>query len=533
MSVMRDSIRWVDNRYQLPLLWYPDKRELPNNRALAYKRLMQLKRKFEAKPHFQNRYIDEMSKFINSGYAERIPETEIKGPENKTWYLPHSAVISEAKQKLRIVYDAASRYQNTSLNDKLITGGDLTNNLLGVLLRFREQTYACTADVESMFLRVSLAPEDRDATRFLFWEGGNINSRPVDYRITVLNFGSKCSPALASFALRRCAVDFGEEFPESTAHHVNRSFYVDDFLASCQSVAETREALHSTRSMIAKGGFKLKKCIANHPQILEDIPSEDKILDTSKPHNVLGLLWYLQEDMLGFQYQEKTKVFTLRGVLRNLSAVYDPTGFLSPYVLKARLLYQELIRDQFKWDQPFDKQHAKTWKRWLQEADDLKTIKLDRCFIPKHLGTLKSIDLHHFGDGSKLAYGTVTYLRLEDISGNNHTVFVQARSRVAPLSENLTVPKLELTAACLCVVNDAFLREQLNLVITDSYFWTDSTVVLSMIANTRKRYEIFFANRIATIDRNSKLSQWRHVPTELNVADHATKGLYLSHSLNG
>ena len=157
-----------------------------------------------------------MFKFIKSGNAERIPEAELEGPENKTWYLTHSAVISEAEQKLRIMYDAASHFQNTSLNNQLISGGDFINNLDSVLLRFIEQLYACTADVESMLLRVSLDPEDKDATRFLFWEGGNIKSRPVDYRVAVLNFWSKCSPTFANFALRRCAVDFGAENPQLT-----------------------------------------------------------------------------------------------------------------------------------------------------------------------------------------------------------------------------------------------------------------------------------------------------------------------------
>ena len=56
----------------------------------------------------------------------------------KTWYLPHHPVFHPAKpNKVRIVFDTAAKCQGTSLNDNLVQGPHLTNEVVDVLLRFR------------------------------------------------------------------------------------------------------------------------------------------------------------------------------------------------------------------------------------------------------------------------------------------------------------------------------------------------------------------------------------------------------------
>ena len=91
-----------------------------------------------------------MKKNLSAKYVEEVPETEIF-TANPTWYLPIFDVTHPKKQKIRLVYDASARYQDTSLNDSLMSGPDLNNHLRGVLLRFREKPVAFTADIESMF----------------------------------------------------------------------------------------------------------------------------------------------------------------------------------------------------------------------------------------------------------------------------------------------------------------------------------------------------------------------------------------------
>ncbi|XP_075247043.1 uncharacterized protein LOC142340354 [Convolutriloba macropyga] len=73
--------------------------------------------------------------------------TELE-PE-KIWYLPHHTVQNPNKPgKIRRVANAASKYRGQSLNSNLLTGPDLLNSLLGILLRFRENPVAILADIE-------------------------------------------------------------------------------------------------------------------------------------------------------------------------------------------------------------------------------------------------------------------------------------------------------------------------------------------------------------------------------------------------
>ena len=72
---------------------------------------------------------------------------------------------------------------------------------------------------------------------------------------------------------------------------------------------------------------------------------------------------------------------------------------------------------------------------------------------------------------------------------------------------------------------DQTLREELELKIDESMFWTDSTSVLQYIKNEDRRFHTFVANRLAVIHDGSEPSQWKYVPTSINPADDVSRGL--------
>ena len=129
-------------------------------------------------------------------------------------------------------------------------------------------------------------------------------------------------------------------------------------------------------------------------------------------------------------------------------------------------------------------------------------------------------------------YGTASYLSLENSDGKVHCSLVMGKSRVAPL-KTVTVPRLELTAATLAVKVDKQIREELDLPINRFVFWTDTTIVLRYIRNTSKRFQTFVENRLQTIHDASSPSQWRHVPTKLNPADLASRGIKMGNKEQG
>lgn len=77
------------------------------------------------------------------------------------------------------MFDAAARFKGTSLNDQLLQGPCLTNDLTGVLIRFHEEEVAFSTDIEGMFYQTNVTPSDTDALRFLWWPG-SIDDPPGD-----------------------------------------------------------------------------------------------------------------------------------------------------------------------------------------------------------------------------------------------------------------------------------------------------------------------------------------------------------------
>ena len=105
-----------------------------------------------------------MGDYLAKGHARRITAGNLPSSDDvPVWYLPHHPVIHPQKPgRVRIVFDCAARFRNTSLNDQLLQGPDFTNSLVGVLLRFREERVALMADVEKMFHQVKVKPQDCD-----------------------------------------------------------------------------------------------------------------------------------------------------------------------------------------------------------------------------------------------------------------------------------------------------------------------------------------------------------------------------------
>ena len=176
------------------------------------------------------------------------------------WYLPHHPVLHPLKpDKTRVVFDCSAKYRGISLNDKLLQGPDLTNSLVGVLTRFRQEHVAMMADIESMFHQVRVTPEHCDALRFLWWPEGDLNQQPKDYRMQVHLFGATSSPSCANFRLRRTAEDNEEKFSRDVIETVKQNFYVDDCLKSVKTEDTAIILADQLSKLLQKGGFRLTK----------------------------------------------------------------------------------------------------------------------------------------------------------------------------------------------------------------------------------------------------------------------------------
>ena len=85
---------------------------------------------------------------------------------------------------------------------------------------------------------------------------------------------------------------------------------------------------------------------------------------------------------------------------------------------------------------------------------------IKRCFKPDDFGTVMSVQLHHFSDASTIGYGQCSYIRLVNEKGDIHVSLLCAKARVAPVKQ-VTIPRLELTAAVLATKVSRFLEKEL------------------------------------------------------------------------
>lgn len=249
--------------------------------------------------------------------------------------------------------DAAAKCDGVSLNDKLHTGPDLLNSLVGVLLRFREQRVGLAANIEAMFHQVRIIEEDQPALRFL-WRNLELERSPDVYQMLVMIFGAASSRCMANYVLRRTEVDNRQDvaFSTDTIKSVEKNFYMDDFLKSvCDEITAVR-MFRAMTSLLAHGGLRLTKWISSSREVLSQIPPQEKAslsvdlnFDELPIEGTLGLKWNTETDSFRFSvYSLQTPESTKRGVLSRLSTVFDPLGVLAPYMLPAKCLVQSLWR---------------------------------------------------------------------------------------------------------------------------------------------------------------------------------------------
>ena len=200
-------------------------------------------------------------------------------------------------------------------------------------------------------------------------------------------FGAKSSPCCAVMALNKTAQDNEDNYPQEVVQTVRRNFYVDDVLKSVPRTQQAARLTSDLTKLLKEGGFRLTKFASNSREVLQSItpdlranPLLDLDLDQLPLERALGVYWDAQSDTLKFQALQAGKPSTKRGVLSVVSSLFDPLGFLSPFVFSAKILLQDLWRDKIPWDQEIPEPYLSQWQRWLEELPHVVTINIPRCY---------------------------------------------------------------------------------------------------------------------------------------------------------
>ncbi|XP_055604819.1 uncharacterized protein LOC129753050 [Uranotaenia lowii] len=506
---------------------------LGESRDIAFRRLQYLERRLDSSLREEyNRFIQE---YLQLGHMRLVEET--REDSTKRCYLPHHPIIKEASTttKLRVVFDASSKTSSKlSLNDILLAGPVIQDDLRAIVLRCRTKQIMIVADVEKMFRQIKVFEDDM-ALQSILWRFNT--TEPVKtYELTTLTYGTKPAPFLATRTLQQLSIDEANRYPLA-AKAMSMDVYMDDVLTGTNDEDEAIQLRRQLSELSERGGFRLRKFASNSVQVLQEIPTEDLAvnvsgeveLDPNSTIKTLGLVWQPSTDTFRFQFiiqnLKPNEKLTKRKVLSAIAALFDPLGLLGAVITTAKLVMQRLWcltddqNNRLDWDHEIPEDLAEDWRRFYAQIPMLNELHIPRCsIIPMAVTT----EIHIFSDAAERAYGACVYIRSISTSGRVGVQLLTSKSSVAPLKSQ-SIPRLELCGALKAAELAEKVKESIKLE-AKICFWTDSTCVLQWLNSIPATWSTFVANRVSKIQIITEQYAWRHVPGQENPADIISRG---------
>ncbi|XP_075158129.1 uncharacterized protein LOC142231406 [Haematobia irritans] len=474
-------------------------------------------------------YHDVLNEYIALDHAEETSSREISFDDKfNSFYLPHHAVVrpEHKSTKVRIVFNASRKTKSGySLNDVLHTGPTLQSDLTSVILNWRKYQYVFCGDIQKMYRQILVHPHDRPYQRILFKPSDNNFIK--DYQLKTVTFGINCAPFLAIRTLLQLASDVQATHP-TVARILKHETYVDDILSGGYSIQEALKAQNDLSDILKNAGFPLKKIIANDPQLLAHIPSQD-LYDSeflrfheSSSTKTLGIKWNALSDSFTYSINpiQFEQTMTKRMVLSSIAQLFDPAGWIAPVIIRAKILMQQLWLEGIGWDDNLGPESQATWNRLVFDFPHINSISIPRWIQCCPTDTL---EIHGFSDSSQAAYCACVYLRCQTNKSVVFSNLLVAKSKVPPLKP-VCLPRLELNGAFLLAKLVNYVTSNFDFKISSITLWTDSSIVLGWLSKPPWSWETYIANRTSQIHELVPGSNWRHVPTHDNPADLGTRG---------
>ncbi|GAA48143.1 hypothetical protein CLF_101231 [Clonorchis sinensis] len=285
----------------------------------------------------------------------------------------------------------------------------------------------------------------------------------------------------------------------------DNNLYVDGCLKSLPDSVTTKCFVNEISVLLIKGGFRMRNWSSNDRDVFSAIDPSDPTsgvrnltTDPLPMERALGVQWDTESGTLVIVFILPTKSPTRRGVLSCISSLYDPLGFVSPWLLSGKCLLQSLCKGGLGWDEPLNDADRSRWDNWLSNPRSLHNLRFPRCMKPREVSGIPHPELHVFCNASETAYSVVACARFlvdAEVSG---CLLVFSKARVVPL-KSVSIPRSELTAACLAVRVADIIAASTKDYFQGTVFWADSVIVLYYIQNVSSRFCTFVANRLTDL----------------------------------
>ena len=523
---------------------------LADNRHQAEKIFASQMRTFAKNQEMKLAVIAAHDKLLSKGHVVAVEDL---APEDRrtfeatpgSYVLPWSCVAKadSVSTPYRVVFNASFKTRTgDSLNSVLAKGANKLPLILSLLLRFRARRYALAADVSMAYNAIKLVPEHYKYQQYLWKEGLDEAKPTVTMVIRTLIYGVRPSGNLTGAGFVRVA-DYAEEHRShlaKAAKVVRDDTYVDDSVASFDSIEECQEVASAMVEVLSLGGAVIKDFA------FSSVPPSDKLSADGQHVGVLGYSWNttteelflaVRPTVLGKNKRTRRFVeaeeelwdalrvsFTKRTLQGQLARIYDPTGLATPVTALIKLDLAEVVALKTGWDDPLPEYLLPKWVDNLVRIHRLRKIPFPRTVAPDVMVGEK-LDLVVSVDASKDVAVAAVHTRARLTGGQYHCRLLVAKSK---LVHTTTVPRGELRAAAMGAVLGHAVAIDLGDRVGDVIFVTDSTIVLFWMAHDSRPLHTAVRNAVVEIRRLTKLSQWFHVASENNVADVGTRFLDVS-----
>lgn len=514
---IRTTTRNGEGRFcvRIPFKESPD--VLGESYTQAERRFIALEKRLQRSPEYKLLYTQFMAEYLDLGHM-----SPVSSYERPCYFMPHHGVFREhsTTTKLRVVFDASAQTTSgKSLNDLQLVGPAIQGDLISILLRFRQHKFVVCADVQKMF-RNCLVAEDQRNLQMILWRDDP--SQPLGiFQLNTVTYGTASAPFLSV----RCLKQLGAESSDPEVQRATQEdFYVDDLLTGHNDESILLQLCENIKNALQAGCFPLRKWIYNFPCDNNEISNHSVQIKSNEniSSKTLGISWNNVSDHFYFntEFHNDNKPITKRFILSSISQIFDPLGLLSPTIIIAKVLLQQLWLLKIGWDDIVPSSVARTWNRFVISLQALNTI-----HVPRHVIGSKPMymELHVFSDASQTAYGACVYVRTINIDNTILVRLLFSKARVAPLKP-ISIPRLELCGALLGAKILDKVRSSLRCEFKNIVFWTDSTIVLGWLRMSPNKLKTFVQNRISEIHELTQDVLWRHVSSKQNPADLASRG---------
>ena len=531
-------------RWNVKYAYTENIKKLQTNFEHVHKRMINLNMKLTKRPDLCCKVNSEIKKNLENKFW--IKSTDVEFPDGmQKHFLPINYVESAASTStpVRIVTDSSSKDRNgLSLNQCQLSGRSNIGNLRGCLLRARVAQQIALGDISKFFNSFSLNVSDASLRRILLPKYGFGGPNEFEeYCQVCVPFGDKAAGILSVMGrdknVDQFALKAGPELAELVKFIFQENTYIDDVTAVQSWSKPIREVIDGLELVAASGNLKFKNW-----RFIGD-PGESKYLgytwdsenDMLQPKSWFNMGKVLRgvatEDDLNLENVEDRIMasFTKRDALSLQGQFFDPLMILSPLVVKLRLFYGGICleKNPDDWNSQLSTKRKQEFIQIFKEIAPAQRFKFPRSTIPRNCiqADKPDVQLICFTDGSLSAYACAVYIRLFTNTGEIHAQLLTSGVKTVG-NRTLTAPRTELLGAVLGVqTTTGVLQEIKSLVnVKNTYYFTDSRVVLGQLLHPSGKFELFIGSRIDYIQRCTQDASWRWIPGDSNPADLPTRG---------